>query len=118
MKRVHKSADGKYHIHGKKYDLLVGSRAQVHHGTAYKTSGNLKRGDLMMNKHGRIVSKKKHTTAKKEKRLEKAGYKPTKGKFVAMRKSMRSHKKSHKKAHSTKKHRKKVKGHSRKHHTK
>jgi len=110
MKRVHKSADGKYHIHGKKYELLVGSRAQVHHGTAYKTSGNLKKGDLMMNKHGRIVSKKKHTTAKKEKRLEKAGYKPTKGKFVPMRKSMKN---SHKKAHSTRKH-KKAKKHSRK----
>ena len=25
MKRVHKSADGKYHIAGKKYDILVGS---------------------------------------------------------------------------------------------
>ena len=100
MKRVHKSADGKYHIHGKKYDLLVGSRAQVIHGTAYKTSGNLKKGDLMMNKHGRIVSKKKHATAKKEKRLEKAGYKPKKGKFVPMRKSMK------KKAHSARSHKK------------
>lgn len=104
MKRVHKSADGKYHIHGKKYELLVGSRAQVHHGTAYKTSGNLKKGDLMMNKHGRIVSKKKHATAKKEKRLEKAGYKPKKGKFVPMRKSMK------KKAHSTRGHKKSRKG--------
>ena len=71
------------------------------HGTAYKTSGGLTKGDLMMNKHGRIVSKKKHATAKREKRLEKAGYKPKKGKFVVMRKSMKSHKKSHKKAHST-----------------
>ena len=117
-RRVHKSADGKYHIKGKKYELLKGSRAQVHHGTAYKTSGGLTKSDLMMNKHGRIVSKKKHATAKREKRLEKAGYKPKKGKFVVMRKSMKSHKKSHKKAHSTKKHRRKAKGHSRKHHTK
>ena len=68
MKRVHKSADGKYHIAGKKYDVLVGSRAQVHHGTAYKTTGGLKHSDLMMNKHGRIVSRKKHATAKREKR--------------------------------------------------
>jgi hypothetical protein len=117
-RRVHKSADGKYHINGKKYEMLVGSRAQVHHGTSYKTSGGLTAKHLMMNKHGRIVSKKKHTTAKREKRLEKAGYKPKKGKFVVMRKSMKSHKKSHKKAHSTKKHRKKAKGHSRRHRTK
>ena len=107
-RRVHKSADGKYHIKGKKFEMLVGSRAQVHHGTAYKTSGGLTASDLMMNKHGRIVSKKKHATAKREKRLEKAGYKPKKGKFVVMRKSMKS-----KKAHSTKKHRKKHKAKSR-----
>jgi hypothetical protein len=34
-----------------------------------------------MNKHRRIVSKKKHATAKKEKRLIKAGYGTKKGKF-------------------------------------
>jgi len=87
MKRVHKSADGKYHIAGKKYDVLVGSRAQVHHGTAYKTTGGLKHSDLMMNKNGRIVSKKKHTTAKKEKRLEKHGYFAKKGSFGFVKKT-------------------------------
>lgn len=119
-KRVHKSADGKYHLHGKSYEMLVGSRAQVHHGTAYKTSGGLTKKDLMMNKHGRIVSVKKHATAKREKRLEKAGYKPKKGKFVVMRKSMKnSNSSKKKKAHSTTKKRKnKAKGHSRKRHTK
>jgi hypothetical protein len=35
----------------------------------------------MMNKWGRIVSSKKHKTAKKEKRLEKAGFFTEKGKF-------------------------------------
>ena len=88
VNRVGKHADGKYHISGKTYDVLVGSRAQVHHGTAYKTSGGLKAKDLTKNKHGRIVSVKKQRTAKKEKRLEKAGYKPKKGKFVIMRKGM------------------------------
>jgi hypothetical protein len=34
-----------------------------------------------MNKHGRVVSLKKHKTAKKEKRLEKAGYGYKKGEF-------------------------------------
>ena len=91
-KRVHKASDGKYHISGKVYDLLVGSRAQVYHGTAYKTSGGLQLSDLMMNKNGRIVSRKKSATAKKDKRLEKAGYKPTKGKFVLMRKGTKSRK--------------------------
>jgi hypothetical protein len=35
----------------------------------------------MMNKHGRIVSKKKHNTAKKEMRLVKYGFVTKKGKF-------------------------------------
>jgi hypothetical protein len=56
-------------IHGHKYEILEGSRAQVMHGTAYKTSGGLKKSDLLQNKNGRIVSKKKHATAKKERRL-------------------------------------------------
>ena len=43
----------------------IGSRAQVWHGTAKKTSGGLLKSDLMMNKAGRIVSKAKHFTAKK-----------------------------------------------------
>ena len=67
VKKHMKSSDGLYHIKGKKYQLLKGSRAQVWHETAFMTEGNLKRGDLIMNKHGRIVSKKKHATAKKEK---------------------------------------------------
>ena len=37
----------------------IGSRAQVMHGTADHTSGGLKKGDLKMNKWGRIVSRKK-----------------------------------------------------------
>lgn len=87
VKRVSKSADGKYHIHGKKYEQLVGSRAQVYHQTAYKTAGDLVKSDIMMNKHGRIVSIKKHNTAKREKRLVKAGYLTKKGKFGFIRKS-------------------------------
>ena len=81
VKRVDKSPDGKYHVKGKKYEMLYGSRAQVWHGTAYKTAGGLTKDKIMMNKHGRVVSRKKHNTAKKEKRLEKAGYKTKKGQF-------------------------------------
>ena len=94
MKRPMKSADGMYHIHGKKYPILIGSRAQVEHGTAYKTPGGLKKANLLMNKNGHIVSRKKHFTAKKERRLEKAGYKTKKGVFQLSKK------------HHTRKHRK------------
>ena len=80
-KRHHKSADGMFHIKGHKFNILKGSRAQVMNGTAYKTPGGLTKDKLLMNKWGRIVSRKKHGTAKKEKRLEKAGYKTKKGKF-------------------------------------
>lgn len=81
MTRYTKNSHGHYLIHGHKYEMLEGSRAQVLHGTAYKTSGGLKKPEIMMNKNGRIVSRKKHMTAKKEKRLVKAGYGTKKGKF-------------------------------------
>ena len=77
---------------GKRHEVLIGSRAQVWHGTAHKTSGGLTKKHLLMNKNGRIVSKAKHNTAKKEKRLEKAGYFAQKGKFGAVKKSV-THKK-------------------------
>ena len=80
-KRPHRSADGAYHINGKKFKELFGSRHQVMNGTAYKTAGELTKSHLMMNKWGRIVSRKKHATAKKEKRLVKFGYTAKKGKF-------------------------------------
>ena len=62
MKRHHRHEDGMYHINGQKYELLEGSRAQVWHGTAHKTAGGLIKSHLLKNKHGRIVSKKKHNT--------------------------------------------------------
>ena len=58
----------------------IGSRRQVWNGTCKKTSGGLTKSDLMMS-HGRIVSRKKHFTAKKEMRLVKYGYGTQKGKF-------------------------------------
>ena len=73
--------NGKYTISGKSYPQLMGTRAQVWHDTAYKTSGGLTKNNLTKNKSGRIVSKKKHNTAKKERRLIKHGYGTKKGKF-------------------------------------
>ena len=73
--------DGKYHIGRGVYSELIGSRAQVMHSNAYKTTGNLKKKDLVMNKNGRIVSRKARKTAKENNRLVKAGYLTEKGKF-------------------------------------
>lgn len=65
----------------------VGSRAAVYHGNADHTSGGLKKGDLVMNKHGRIVSRRKMALGKKAiKTLYKAGYKPKKGTFKLFKK--------------------------------
>jgi len=87
MKRPVRQQDGMYHIRGKSYKELRGSRTQVHNKTAYKTTGGLLYSDLIMNKWGRIVSADKHKTAKKEKRLEKAGYFAKKGQFGYVKKN-------------------------------
>jgi len=82
--------DGYYHIEGKRFPNLIGSRIQVFNGTAYKTEGGLVKCDLFRNKWGRIVSKKKHFTAKKEKRLQKNGYYAKKGSFGYIKKTPKS----------------------------
>jgi hypothetical protein len=76
-----------YSIDGHEYKELFGSRQKVWNGTAYKTTGNLTKKNLMMNKWGRIVSSKKHDTASKEKRLQKYGYFAKKGKFGYVKKT-------------------------------
>jgi hypothetical protein len=63
------------------FNSIIGSRAEVWHGSAKKTSGGLTKSHLMKNKSGRIVSKKKHFSAKKDNRLVKAGFKTKKGHF-------------------------------------
>ena len=89
MKRPVRGVDGKYTIHGKTYASLIGKRAQVYHGTAYKTSGGLLKPSLLQNGRGRIVSAKKFHSATKEKRLLKYGYGSKKGKFGFVRVSSR-----------------------------
>jgi hypothetical protein len=71
------------------FEQNIGTRAQVWHGTAKKTSGGLTKTQLMMNKHGRIVSRKKHSTAKRENRLVKAGFLTKKGHFGFIKKGSR-----------------------------
>lgn len=74
------------------YERIIGTRAQVWHGTVKKTKGGLTKSDLMMNKHGRIVSRKKHNTAKRENRLVKAGYLTKKGHFGFIKENKKSRK--------------------------
>lgn len=74
MTRLSRAARGKY-------EMVIGSRAQVMNGTAHHTSGGLTKDKLFRTKNGRIVSKSKHFSAKRENRLVKAGYGTRKGKF-------------------------------------
>ena len=57
------NTDGKYHIKGGIYEKIRGTREEVWCGTAYQTTGELKKRDLEMNKCGRVVSKVKMITA-------------------------------------------------------
>ena len=109
-----RDADGLVMSGGKKYQKLIGTRAEVMHGTAYKTSAGKikgKGGDaltkvhLKYNKQGRIVSKAK--SAKKGKllaQLRKAGYTTKKGSFGAVK--VGSHTKRTKRRRKSKKRRK------------
>ena len=98
VKRAHKSDDGMYHIKGKKYQMLVGSRAQVMHETAYKTAGGLTKKHLKKNKHGKIVSRAKSSKGPQMlKRLHDKGYFTRKGKFGAIKKGKKGRKKTMKK---------------------
>ena len=92
MKRPTRQSDGMYHVNGKKYRELFGSRTQVMNGTACKTSGGLTKSGLTMNKWGRIVSTKKMRSAKKENRLKKYGYTAKKGSFGAVKIGSKSRK--------------------------
>ena len=98
MKRpVRDPITGGYTINGEFFKELFGSREQVMNKTAYKTPGGLKKCDLLMNGRGRIVSRKKYETAKKEKRLEKYGYYAKKGKFGYVKRKTRKNKSNKKK---------------------
>lgn len=65
--------DGKYHINGGIYEKIRGTREEVWCGTAYQTTGELKRMDLEMNKYSKIVSKVKMITATMDNNFIKCG---------------------------------------------
>ena len=111
MRRICKRAEGGgYMIKGKHYNKCVGSRAEVGHGTAYKTSGGLTKSKLL-HRRGRWVSKSLSNRAKRERRLEKAGYFTKKGKFGFVKRDVggkktrrRKHSKKHHRRRSTRRH--------------
>jgi hypothetical protein len=71
----------------------VGSKAQVWHGSANHTSGGLKKADLVKNKHGRIVSRRKQAAGRKAlKFLTRKGYTAKKGTFRLFNKYRRTSK--------------------------
>ena len=116
-KRHHKASDGKFHIHGHKYDRLIGSRAEVMHGTAYKTSGGLKKNELKYNKHGKIVSRAKSAKGKTLlKRLTDKGYHTRKGKFGYVKKSAKGRGSSHRRSRRHRTHKRRHTRHRRRHH--
>ena len=80
--------------------ITTGSKAQVFHGSAKHTSGGLTKKDLVQNKHGRIVSRRKMAAGKKAlKFLTRKGYKARKGSFKLFKKhsGSRKHKKEQQK---------------------
>jgi hypothetical protein len=78
-------------MNGGGHSQTIGTRAQVWHGTAKKTSGGLTKSHLMKNKSGRIVSRAKHHSAKKEMRLLKHGYGTKRGKFGFVKIASKKH---------------------------
>jgi len=55
------------------YEKICGSREDVWNCKAYKTSGGLTKNDLILNKYGKIVSKKKCIQETSNNRFEKYG---------------------------------------------
>jgi hypothetical protein len=58
-KKITKNKDGFYIVNGNKYIKLYSTRQDVWDGIAYQTTGCLNKDDLMINKNGKITSKKK-----------------------------------------------------------
>jgi hypothetical protein len=60
--------DKKYHINGRIYKELYGTREEVWNYDAYHTRGELTRDYFMVGRDGKIVSKHKHTSCKENMR--------------------------------------------------
>jgi hypothetical protein len=72
-KNFTKNKNGTYNVNNKIYEKICGSREDVWNCKAYKTSGGLTKNDLILNKYGKIVSKKKCIQETSNNRFEKYG---------------------------------------------
>lgn len=70
IKNAKKEKDGNYNINDKVYKTIIGTREEVYKEISYKTTGGLTKDDLLLNKNGKIVSKKKCILETKINRLE------------------------------------------------
>jgi hypothetical protein len=77
-----KNKDGVYNIYGKIYQQLNGTREEVYNGISYRTSGGLLKDDLLINKVGKFVSKKKCIQETINNRFEKCGVNKSKEKIT------------------------------------
>ena len=66
-----RNKDGGYTVDGNIYETLTGSRTDVFEGKSYKTTGGLKKSDLIINKYGKILSRNKSISGKIINRLDK-----------------------------------------------
>lgn len=80
----------------KTFKQKTGTKRKVWNGTAEMTSGRLTKNDLVKNKRGRIVSKKKSKFSKKNNNLKKAGFFTKKGKFGYVKKTKKLSKNKYK----------------------
>ena len=69
-RKIGRNKDGVYDIGGYTYKTLCGSRIDVYNRKAYRTSGNLTKSDLIVNKHGKLVSRSKSVDETRINRLE------------------------------------------------
>ena len=77
LKKIMKNSSGTYDVGAKQYELLLGTRQEVWDGKAYKTSGGLLKNELILNKHGNIVSKRKSIYETQLNRLVSSGVNKT-----------------------------------------
>jgi hypothetical protein len=70
FKKHMKNKEGVYTIDGQTYAKNEGTRQEVWDGCAYQTSGLLRKHDLVLNTHGKLVSKKKCLSAATQNHLD------------------------------------------------
>lgn len=79
-----RNKDGVYEIDGNIYGTLTGSRTDVHDGKSYRTSGGLTKSDFIINKSGKIVSRRKSMEETRSNKFEKINQLKSKGEIPPM----------------------------------